>query len=71
MTYENSSAFVIERDPARQLFDDMLKYFDKLPDPDQEPIRFRWFCKLYQFQMKQKGIDIVFPKSETKLDVRV
>ena len=73
--FESFSKFAIEpRDPALQLWDDMRAHFNRetnWPDPVQEPIRFAWFCKLYQHQMKQQGVDIVFPKSTTKLDVRV
>ena len=73
--FESFSKSAIEhRYPARQLWDDMREHFNRetnWPDPVQEPIRFGWFCKLYQHQMKQKGVDIVFPKSTTKLDVRV
>ncbi len=75
--FVNYSKSAIEpADPVRVLYAEIEKYFGhKLPDFEQEPIRFAWLCKLYAFQMKQRhGLDIKFPPeaiTDHKLDVRV
>lgn len=49
------------RDPARQLHDDMLDFFGKLPSPDVHPKQFEWYCKMYKYHMMRKGIEVDIP----------
>ena len=71
MMYENSSVSVI--DTRTKLYNDMVAMFGPLPNPTHEPRRYDWYCKLFAFRLKQKGIDFdqAYPSMETSLDVRV
>lgn len=51
------------RDSTRQLYDNMLEFFGKLPSPDTYPKQFEWYTKMYKYHMMRKGIEVdISPK---------
>ena len=39
-----------------KMYNDMLEYFGQLPNPEQEPIRFAYYVKMYRYyKQKENG----------------
>lgn len=40
---------------AEKIYEDMLRYFEKLPNPEHEPISFAHYVKLYKFYKQRES----------------